>query len=77
MNKDALRIKENINMDEVLPQLGFEKSRDYFHCGDTSIRICDREIVHSVMVPGFNKSTLRRFGISKVILKLIEKDLVE
>ena len=77
MYEDYLKLKENIDMDKELLELDFTKAREYFHLGDISIRICDRVVMHSVAVPGFRQSTTRRFGISKTILKLIEKGLVE
>ena len=73
----TLKLKENIDMDKALISIGFTKARDYFHCGDISVRICDREIMHSITVPGLRHTSERRFNISKVILQMIEKGLVE
>ena len=64
-------------MDKELTSIGFTKGREYYNCGDISVRICDREIMHSITVPGLRHTSERRFNISKVILQMIEKGLVE
>ena len=73
----TLKLKESIDMDKELTSIGFTKARDYFHYGDISVRICDREIMHSITVPGLRHTSERKFNLSKAILILIEKGLVE
>ena len=74
---NILHVKENINLDEELPKFGFVKAREYFHCDNISVRICDREVVLSVTVPALRYASERKFPISNLILKMMSKGILE
>ena len=71
-----LVVKENVNLDQELITLGFEKARDYFHYKNVSVRICDREIVISHSVKASRNPQSLRISIKPILLKMMGKGII-
>ena len=72
-----LRVKSNINLDEKLIEMGFTKARDYFHCDNISVRICDREVVVSYTQGRVYHPIDKKISISNILLKMIDEGILE
>ena len=70
-----LKVKEYFNLDE-LEELGFEKARDYYHCGNVSIRICDRAVLISYVVKASRNPQSLRIPINNILGKMVEKGII-
>ena len=70
-----LKVKEYFNLDE-LKELGFEKARDYYHCGNVSVRICDRAIVASYVAKASRNPQSLRIPINNILGKMFEIDII-
>lgn len=71
-----LHVKENINLDEELPKFGFVKAREYFHCGNISVRICDRVVCISCETPASRTPRSHKFALSNVLLKMMNANML-
>lgn len=74
---ESLQVKAEIDLDEVLPEFGFTKAREYFHCGNVSVRIYDRIVCISHEAPAARNPRSYRIALPKVLLTLINKGVIE
>ena len=71
-----LKVKESIDLNEFLPKIGFVKAREYFHCGNISVRISDREVCFSCETPASRNPRSYKLSISEVLLKMMALNIL-
>ena len=73
----TLKLKENIDMDKELTLIGFTKGREYYNCGDISVKISTRDIFYSFTSSVTRHVRSMKLFLPKTLLIMIEKGLVE
>ena len=71
-----LIVKESFNLED-LKDLGFEKARDYYHNGNISVRICDREVLISYCAKASRNPQSLRIAINPILLKMAKLEILE
>lgn len=73
----TLKLKENIDIDKELTLIGFTKGREYYNCGDISVKISTKDIFYSFTSPTTRHVRSMKLFLPKILLIMIEKGLVE
>ena len=73
----TLKLKENIDIDKELTLIGFTKGREYYNCGDISVKISTKDIFYSFTSPTTRHVRSIKLFLPKILLIMIEKGLVE